>query len=145
MRILIHTVNGSPLPDADPLATVWTGPPTEIVAVQCLLYASLTTSLFAALVAMLGKQWVDRYIRNRGGSAEEESWDRQRKLEGTNFHIVMEAIPVMLQITLVLLGSALAFYLWSINHAVVGVWVLCLSHHCGHFYITARTRRSFPS
>jgi len=79
--ILVHTMNESLFPDADPLTTVWTGPSTEIVTAQCLLYASLTTSLFAAFVEMLGKQWVNRYIRNRGGSAE-KSWDRQWKLDG---------------------------------------------------------------
>ena len=124
MRILIHAVNGSLFPDADPLATVWTGPPTEIVAVQCLLYASLATSLFAAFVAMLGKQWISRYVRNRGGSVMEKSWDRQRKFDGMekwNFYIVMEGPPVMLQIALVLLGLALSTYLWSINRAVAGI------------------------
>ena len=56
MRMLIHTMNESLFPDADPLATVWTGPPNEIVVVQCLLHARLATSLFATLLAMLGKQ-----------------------------------------------------------------------------------------
>jgi len=124
MRILIHTMNESLFPDADSLVTVWAGPRSEIVTAQCLLYASLATSLFAAFVAMLGKQWVNRYIRNRGGSAEEKSWDRQRKLDGMkqwHFHIVIEGIPVMLQVALVLLGSALSLYLWSINRVVSGI------------------------
>ena len=124
MRILIHTMNESLFPDADPLTTVWTGPSTEIVTVQCPLYASLATSLFAAFVAMLGKQWVNRYIRNRGGSAREKSWERQRKLDGMkqwNFQVIIEAIPVMLQIALVLLGSGLSLYLWSINRIVAGI------------------------
>ena len=124
MRILIHTMNESLFPDADQLATVWTGPSVEIVTVLCLLYASLATSLFAAFVAMLGKQWVNRYIRNHGGSAEEKSWGRQRKLDGMeqwHFHVVMEAIPVMLQVALALLGSGLSLYLWSINRTVAGI------------------------
>ena len=130
MRILIHTMNESLFPDADPLATVWTGPPSEIVTAQCLLYASLATSLFAAFVAMLGKQWVNRYIRNRGGSAEEKSWDRQRKLDGMkqwHFHIIIEGIPVMLQVALVLLGSALSLYLWSINQVISGIAIAVTS------------------
>ena len=125
MRILIHAVNGSLYPDTDPLAAAaWNGPAPAIVTVQCLLYASLATSLFAAFVAMLGKQWVNRYIRNRGGSAAEKSWDRQQKLDGMKrwyFHIVMECLPVMLQIALVLLGCALSQYLWTINRVVAGV------------------------
>ena len=66
MRILIHAVNSSLFPDADPKSAAWTGPPPEMVIVQSLLYVSLATSLFAAFLSMLGKQWVNRYLRNRG-------------------------------------------------------------------------------
>ena len=76
-RILIHPVNASLFPDADPGSITCTGPPAEIITIQSLLYASLATSLFTAFLAMLGKQRVNRYIRNRGGSATDESHDRQ--------------------------------------------------------------------
>jgi len=69
MCTLIRAVNTSLFPDADPSSITWTGPPVEIITTRSLLYASLATSLFAAFPAMLGKQWVDRYIRNREGSA----------------------------------------------------------------------------
>jgi len=124
MRILIHTMNNSLFPDADPSSAAWIGPPREIVTVQSLLYASLTTSLFAAFLAMLGKQWVNRYLRNRGGSAADKSRDRQRKLDGFekwHFRIVIESLPVMLQLALLLLGWALSRYLWTISRTVAGV------------------------
>ena len=124
MRILIHAVNSSLFPDANPDSTTWTGPPSEIVTVQALLYASLATSLFAAFIAMLGKQWVNRYLRNHGGSAAEKSRDRQRKLDGFkkwHFYPVIESLPVMLQLALLLLGSALSLYLWTISRTVAGV------------------------
>jgi len=124
MRILIHAVNGSLFPGADPDSVTWTGPPPEIVTVQCLLYASLATALLASFFAMLGKQWVNRYVRNRGGSAADKSRDRQRKLDGLEkwyFHLVIESLPVMLQLALVLLGGALARYLWIISRTVAGV------------------------
>jgi hypothetical protein len=126
MRILIHTMNNSLFPDADPSSTTWTGPPPEIVTVQSLLYASLATSLFAAFLAMLGKQWVNRYLRNRGGSAADKSRDRQRKLDGFekwHFHLAIESLPVMLQLALLLLGCALSRYLWTISRTVAGVIV----------------------
>jgi len=100
MQILIHVVNGSLFPDADPGAITWTGPP-EIVTVQSPLYASLATSFFTAFVAMLGKQWVNRYIRNHGGSAADKSRNRQRKLDGLqkwHFCLAIESLPVMLQL-----------------------------------------------
>ena len=124
VRILIHTMNNSLFPDADPGSVNWTGPPPEIVTAQCLLYASLATSLFAAFLAMLGKQWVNRYIQNRGGSAADKSRDRQRKLDGLEkwyFHLTIENLPVILQFALLLLGCALARYLWLTNRTVAGV------------------------
>ena len=124
MQILIHAVNASLFPDTIPDTTAWAGPPRKIVTVQSLLYASLATSLFAAFFAMLGKQWVNRYLRNRGGSATDKSRDRQRKLDGLerwHFQLVIETLPVMLQLGLLLLGCALSLYLWTISRTVAGV------------------------
>ena len=124
MQILIHAVNGSLFPDANPSSVTWPGPPPKTVTVQALLYASLATSLFAAFLAMLGKQWVNRYLRNRGGSAADKSRDRQQKLDGFvkwHFHLVIESLPVMLQLALLLFGCALSRYLWTISRTVAGV------------------------
>lgn len=126
MQVLIHAVNSSLFPNADLNATSWTGPPPGIVIVQSLLYASLATSLFAAFLAMLGKQWVNRYLRSRGGSAADKSRNRQRKLDGFekwHFHLVIESLPAMLQFALLLFGCALSQYLWTISRAVAGVAV----------------------
>ena len=124
LRILIHSMNNSLFPDADPSSAIWTGPPPEIVTVQSLLYASLATSLFAAFIAMLGKQWVSRYLRKQGGSAAEKSRDRQRKFEGFKewyFQLAIESLPVMLQLALLLLGGALTLYLWTISRTIAGI------------------------
>ena len=125
MKILIHATDDSLFPDADPSSVVWPGPTPEIVAVQSILYASLATSLFAAFLAMLGKQWINRYIRNRGNSAADKSRDRQRKLDGLEkwkFHLAIESLPVILQFALLLLWSALSLYLWDISRTVA--WVI---------------------
>ena len=124
LRILIHNMNNTLFPDADPSSTTWTGPPPEIVTVQSLLYASLATSLFAAFIAMLGKQWVTRYLRKQGGSAIEKSRYRQQKLDGFkkwHFQLAIESLPVMLQLALLLLGCALTLYLWTISRTTAGV------------------------
>ena len=125
MQILIHAVNGSLFPNADPSAATWTGPPPGIVTVQSLLYTSLATSLFASFLAMLGKKWVNRYLRNRGGSAADKSRDRQQKLDGLEgwyFPLVIESLPVILQLALLLLGCALSRHLWAISHTIA--WVI---------------------
>ena len=122
MQVLIHAVNGSLFPGADPSAITWTRPP-KIVAVQSLLYASLAASLFAASLAMLGRQWISRYLRNRGGSAADKSRDRQRKLDGLerwHFVLIVESLPVMLQFAVLSLGCALSRYLWKISPTVAG-------------------------
>ncbi|KAF9644734.1 hypothetical protein BDM02DRAFT_3190330 [Thelephora ganbajun] len=124
MRVLIHAVNNTLFPDADPGSVTWTGPPPDVVTVQSLLYASLATSLLAAFLAMLGRQWVSRYVRNHGGSAADKSRDRQRKLDGLErwyFNFVIESVPVMLQLALLLLWVALSLYLWAISRIVAMV------------------------
>jgi len=98
-----------------------------VVQVQCILYASLTASLLSAFLAMLGKQWLNRYASvNIRGSAIERSQNRQRKLDGIiawYFDHVLESLPLMLQVALLLLGCALSQYLWVINTAVASVIV----------------------
>ena len=124
MQVLLHTLNSSLYPDIEPPPTTWSGPDRRIVLVQCLLYASLAISLFAAFVAMLGKQWLDRFLRNKGTAATEKSWDRQRKLQGMSqwrFHIVMESLPILLQFALFLFGCSISLYLWTVNLVVAGV------------------------
>ena len=123
LQILIHAVNGSLFPDIDPNVASWAGPPPGIVTVQSLLYTSLATSLFAAFLAMFGKQWINRYLRRHGGSTADKSRDRQKKidgLEGWHFRLVIESLPVMLQVALLLLGCALSKYLWTIDRTVAG-------------------------
>ena len=124
MQVLLHTLNASLYPDIAPPPTTWSGPDSRIVLVQCLLYASLAISLFAAFVAMLGKQWLDRFVRKRGRAATEKSWDRQRKFRGMEqwqFHMVMESLPILLQFALLLFGCSVSLHLWPINLFVAGV------------------------
>ena len=81
-----------------------------------LLYMSLSTSV-------LGKQWLNRYIRRQGGSAAERCGDRQRKLNGLQrwpFGIVIESLPI-LQLSLLLLGAALSRFLWGVNRMVASI------------------------
>jgi len=103
----------------------WTGAPRATICVQAMLYASLAASLFSAFLAMLGKQWLNRYaLTDMRGTAVERSQDRQRKLGGIiawYFGHVMESLPLMLQFALLLLGCALSLYLWDINATVACV------------------------
>ena len=120
-----------------PQVPQWSGPPHTIVQVQVVLYASLVTSLFSAFLAMLGKQWLNRYALNEmRGNVVECGRDRQRKLDGINswyFEHVMESLPLMLQVALLLLGCALSRYLWEINTTIAAV-VICVTSFGVTFY-----------
>ena len=78
-------------------------------------------SLLAAFIAMLGKQWLNRYLRHAGGSVIERCGDRQQKCDGLEkwpFHLFVESLPVMLQIALLLLACGLCRYMASVNTTV---------------------------
>ena len=78
-------------------------------------------SLLAAFVAMLGKQWLNRYLRNSGGSMIERCGDRQHKCDGLEkwpLHFFVESLPVMLQAALLFLACGLCRCMWSINTSV---------------------------
>ena len=73
---------------------------------------------------MLGKQWLNRYLRHTGGSTVERCGDRQRKFDGLEkwpFRPFIESLPIMLQIALLLLASGLSRYMWSVNTSVARV------------------------
>jgi len=117
LRVFTHKIDNN-----TPVVPHWSGPPLTIVHVQAIPYASLASSLFSAFLAMLGKQWLNRYASlNIRGSAIERSQNRQRKLDGIAawyFDHVLESLPLILQFALLLLGGALSLYLWGINTTV---------------------------
>ena len=122
LRAILLTLNHSTVPSELPTPpTPWSGPAGEIVLITNLLYASLLITLLAAFIAMLGKQWLNRYLRDVGGSISERCGDRQRKRNGVNkwpFEMFIESLPMMLQVALLLLAVALTRYMWAINVSV---------------------------
>jgi len=94
-------------------------------------------SLLAAFVAMLGKQWLNRYLRNSGGSMIERCGDRQRKFDGLEkwpLHFFVESLPVMLQAALLLLACGLCRHMWTINTSVAYTLISLTSLGVG-FYV----------
>ena len=125
LRVLISKANNVTSMNDVPSLPQWTGPPRRLVYVQAILFASLFVSLFSALLAMLGKQWLNRYESTEvRGTAIERSRHRQKKLDGIDawyFRIVMESMLLMLQAALLLLGCALSLYLWDIDTTIASV------------------------
>ena len=125
LRVLIYKMDNTTFGDDVPTIPQWNGPPRTIVVVQAILFASLAVSLFSAFLAMLGKQWLNRYASvGMRGSVIERGQDRQGKLDGIiswYFNHVMESLPMMLQAALLLLGCALSRYFWEISKTVASV------------------------
>ena len=125
LRVLIYKIDNTTFGNDIPTLPQWNGPPPAMVHVQAILFASLAVSLLAALLAMLGKQWLSRYdSSDMRGSSIERSHNRQRKFDGIDtwyFTHVMELLPLMLQAALLLLGCALSRYLWEVSIIVASV------------------------
>ena len=138
LRVLIHKMDGTTFDGQAPPLQAWNGPDHEVVTCQTVLYTSLGISLLAAFLAMLGKQWLNRFGKAKvRGSEIDESRNRQRKLGGMvswKFDLVMESLPLMLQSALLLLGYALSRYLWIINLTVASVVIGITSIGLG-FYV----------
>ncbi|KAJ7245582.1 hypothetical protein C8J57DRAFT_1725249 [Mycena rebaudengoi] len=98
------------------------GATTTIIIVQGLLYASLFSTLLAALLAVLGKQWLMHYDEaGSRGTLAERGLQRQRKHDGLQrwkFTLVMEMFPLLLQLAPLLFSAALSVYLSTINHSI---------------------------
>ena len=122
LRAILITLNQSAIPSETPaVPPVQGNPSSEIVTVTGFVYASFLISLLVAFIAMLGKRWVNRYLRNSGGSMIDRCRDRQRKCDGLEkwqLHIVIDSLPVMLQVSLLLFACGLCRHMWSINTSV---------------------------
>ncbi|KAF7348678.1 hypothetical protein MVEN_01386600 [Mycena venus] len=106
------------------------GTPLVVLIAQNLLYVSLFSALLAALLAVLGKQWLMYYLAaGERGTIEARGLERQRKFDGLRrwkFDAVMQMFPLLLQIGLFLFSAALSTYLWR-THVSLAITVLSLT------------------
>ena len=126
LRVLVQNANATAFGEhVDPPPLNWKLSDTSYIGVQCMMYASLAVSVLAACLAMLGKQWLNRYDQiEMRGTLIQRSRHRHRKMTGMaawHFDITMEALPVMLQFALLLFSYGLSRYLWNINQAIAAV------------------------
>jgi hypothetical protein len=102
---------------------------------QGLLYFSLFATLLAALLAVLGKQWLLHYSSvGERGTISERGLERQRKFDGLRrwrFDLVMQVFPLLLQFSLLLFATALSIYLWTIHHAIASIALTLTGLGCG--------------
>ena len=98
---------------------------SKAVRARSILFASLAVTLFAAFIAVLGKQWVLHYRRaSTWGSIVDRGKERQVKFVGLQkwrLHYIMESLPVMLQLALLLFNVGLIVYLWDLDRSSADV------------------------
>ncbi|KAJ7178310.1 hypothetical protein C8R46DRAFT_1076321 [Mycena filopes] len=96
--------------------------PTVIIVVQALQYISLFTALLAALLAVLGKQWIMYYnAAGSRGTIEERGLERQRKLDGLikwKFEAVLQMFPLLLQLALLLFATSISVFLFTVHLSI---------------------------
>ena len=124
LRVLLYKTDNTTFGGHVPHLPSWPGPDPTFVYIQTMLVASLFITLFASFLAVLAKQWLNRYeMADMRGSATERSLNRQRKLDGVvawYFDSVMESLPLMLQVALFLFGCAMWNYLFTVSYLFDG-------------------------
>ena len=118
LTMLLNTTSGVPNHLNIP---VQSGPNPSAVQVQSIMFASLASALLSAFLAMLGKQWLNLHV---DGSLIDRSRHRELRMRGMitwRFRIIMECLPLVMQLSLFLLGYALAQYLWGLSRTVSAV------------------------
>jgi hypothetical protein len=109
------------------------------VVTETFLYVALFSTLFAALVAVLGKQWLQYYdsVGERGTIAERGN-ERQRKfdsLEHWHFAEIIQLPSLLLQLSLFQFAVALSMYLWTQNDIRLAVTAIVLTSLGSVIYI----------
>ena len=121
VRILLQNTTFNGVDPLKPISNI----STSAVQAQSILLASLSLTLFVAFVAVLGKQWILYYTRaTTWGNVTNRGKERQTKLVGLQkwrLELVMEFLPVVLQLALLLFAVALIVYLWDLDALIAGV------------------------
>ena len=84
-------------------------------------YASLLVTVVASFIALLAKQWLNRYLQHENRPVAERCADRQLKydaLEKWAFRSIINSLPAMLQVSVLLFICGVYQYLAPLNNAV---------------------------
>ncbi|KAG8725172.1 hypothetical protein FRC09_006795 [Ceratobasidium sp. 395] len=113
-------LNATAIPPTIPTFT----PPTIARWINGIWFTSLALSLSAALVAMLGKEWLTAFLASRPRPAHAHALLRQSRLEGLEqwwaLHIIA-LLPSLLHASLLLFAIGLVLYLSTMDRAIAVV------------------------
>ncbi|KAG8918525.1 hypothetical protein FRC01_001810, partial [Tulasnella sp. 417] len=123
LRLLVLRADNNTLTPFD-LAPPFSANSNSVI-VNCLLYASLSCSLLAAVGAMMAKEWLQSFDRTwQTGPPEEQARFRQRKFNGVlEWHLeaVIKFLPNLLLLSVVFFFVGVSYLLFPINTSVAGV------------------------
>ncbi len=95
-----------------------------IVSINTLWFSSLIFSLASASLALLVKQWLYEITSGISGNSREGAQLRQHRLDSLQtwrVHTIIKAIPLLLQIALILFLVGLVLLLWTLQDTVATV------------------------
>ncbi|KIO20332.1 hypothetical protein M407DRAFT_220773, partial [Tulasnella calospora MUT 4182] len=121
LRLLVMRVdnNNTIVPTDPPPPFI---PSSNSVIVNCLLYASLSCSLLAAVGAMMAKEWLQDFDRSgQTGPLEEQGRFRQRKFNGLRqWHLesIIRSLPNVLLLSVILFFAGICLFLFPVDRAV---------------------------
>ncbi|KAG8763127.1 hypothetical protein FRC12_008696 [Ceratobasidium sp. 428] len=99
-------------------------PPMSARLINGIWFTSLGLSLSAALIAMLGKEWLTAFLASRPRPTHSHALLRQSRLEGLErwwaLHIIA-LLPSLLHASLFLFSVGLVLYLWTLDEAIAMV------------------------
>ncbi|KIO32700.1 hypothetical protein M407DRAFT_51584, partial [Tulasnella calospora MUT 4182] len=117
LRLLVMRADNNTVTPADLVLPF--SPDSNSIIVNCLLYASLSCSLLAAVGAMMAKEWLQSFDRTgQTGPLEEQARFRQRKFNGMRqWHLeaVIKFLPNLLLLSVIFFFVGIGFYLFPIN------------------------------
>ncbi|CAE6441111.1 unnamed protein product [Rhizoctonia solani] len=102
-------------------------------------FMSLGLSLSAALIAMLGKEWLTTFHSSRPRSARRLAFIRQSRLKGLEdwgaLHIIA-LLPTLLHMSLLLFSVGLVVYLWALDTALAAVLAGVIGLTLAFYFVT---------
>lgn len=123
VRVLIYKTDSTTFGGAVPVIPQWNGPSRKIISVLLLLYLGLIAQFVSVLFAILTKQLLHLYAdTNTSGSDMERGTYRRRTFDWLKLSIALLvfALPLLLEISLLFLSVAATTYLWSSNVLIAG-------------------------
>ena len=118
LMILLNEVDNVTSPTQQAALPVWTGPSSTTIWIQILAYMSLFSNLSAAFCAMLGKKRLGHFKTSHlGKGALIERYERRQQkfngLEAWHLSAVIATLLILLQLSLLFFGIALAADIWT--------------------------------